>query len=406
MAHPFLPPSLNPRHAFAIGAATVFFGCGLASSSAATSTPGATAQLRVEGPADPVRDRAPHSLVVRLTDEAGAVVSAGTPKLASESPNVLEVGVDGRYVCLRSGEARISVSVGALVERATVRCEIATSIRVRSGAPVSGLTMFVGAPAVPLRADVLDADGRVIDNAPLEVTSADPSVANVRDFGVVPTGAGATTLALRSGEATSSVRVRVVDVAAIEVPPVVVAPARTQVALPVRLLDHQGAPLSQFWPNISSDNAGVASFLFGATLATKDVGAATLTVSAGRTERRVRILVFDESRVRVRVPDNQAVRIPLDAPGVYEVHVQAKAGANGVTVAWEGASCTGSGETQDVTVRCSVGGHAALIVENPTLLGLGIGAEADGWATITRYPAGTEDLAGAVRAAETTAGME
>ena len=224
-----------------------------------------------------------------LVSGADVVWSSSDPQVASVSGQglVTAVGNGSATVTARSGSASASVPVTVMQSAGSVVIE-----------PAMATLMSLG-ETVQLTASVLDGNGQPVAGAVVAWSSSDPQVASVNGQGLVTAeGNGSATVTARSGSASASVPVTVMQSAG----SVVIEPAMATlmslgetVQLTASVLDGNGQPVAGAVVAWSSSDPQVASVNGQGLVTAEGNGSATVTARSGSASASVPVTVMQSA---------------------------------------------------------------------------------------------------------------
>lgn len=152
-----------------------------------------------------VGDQAP--VAAQVVDQTGRVMQGQPMVFSTDNPSVATVDNDGMVRGIAPGTANVSAASGA--STATVKITV-TAANLAVTVPASAMTLAVG-DAAPVAAQVLDANGRVVQGAALAFSTDNPSVAAVGTDGVVrAVTPGTATVSAAYGNRSVTVQVTVI----------------------------------------------------------------------------------------------------------------------------------------------------------------------------------------------------
>jgi hypothetical protein len=128
--------------------------------------------------------------------------------------NLASVGKGGVFICARSGDGNVALTVSGVEARAKFSCKLAARLE----APAK-LSLDIASGEVEPAWKVLDESGHELD-LPISVTSDRGNVVQARAGRVVPGSVGSASLTLRAGALTRKVDVEVVRTLKPEVLPI------------------------------------------------------------------------------------------------------------------------------------------------------------------------------------------
>jgi uncharacterized protein YjdB len=197
----------------------------------------------------------------------------------SSDPKVATVDANGAVIAVKSGSASVDVKTGEKSAKVPVEVSIPAAISVKGPITLTGL----GSTAT-IDAAVQDDAGRPVKDAQVEITSADPNIAEVSGKTVTAKGVGTTSLTATSGALRQQVEVTVKlpEVGSIAFED---APANMKVgesvALKVAAKGADGAAIAGVTPTFTSSNAKIATVDATGTVKAVKVGAVTITAKSG-----------------------------------------------------------------------------------------------------------------------------
>jgi hypothetical protein len=151
-----------------------------------------------------VGDEAP--VAAQVVDQSGRVMPGQSVVFSTDNPSVATVDTDGMVRGVAPGTANVSAVSGS--SSATVKVTV-TAANLAVTVPATSMTLVVG-DAAPVAAQVLDANGRVLQGAALAFSSDNPSVAAVGTDGVVrAVTPGTANVSAAYGNRSATVRVTV-----------------------------------------------------------------------------------------------------------------------------------------------------------------------------------------------------
>ncbi|HEY5060485.1 MAG TPA: hypothetical protein VII52_03065, partial [Gemmatimonadaceae bacterium] len=146
---------------------------------------------------------------VSAYDRAGRLVAVPRPRVEWVSGDTIAVSADGSVRCTRRGDAMIRVMAAGLSTRAALYCR-----------PMRGFSfanrnynLYVGGPPQRLEVTGHGIDGRPVTLLAARVGVRDSLVASVVNGGIVPKGAGTTTIDVEAGDDRTTLSVQVVQLA-------------------------------------------------------------------------------------------------------------------------------------------------------------------------------------------------
>lgn len=327
------------------------------------------ADIRWDEPPVPITSTAPVQLKARVVSADGEAIPETTVNYALSPRDIADITPDGVLVCGKAGAVTVTFSAGELVRSVDLLCALVAKIEVPAK-----VELVVGDEAQPILAKALDADGKVIPNVPIRIESQDPSLIGVHSGGLVGNTSGSTKLTVSAGTMSVEVPVRVIDIGTMEVSDtfmLFMGGKPKPLTANVRTIDGQLLRNYPLRAEIADPNIAVVE---EGKLKAQAFGVSTLTLHAGRASRSVKVAVAETlAPVAVNIPDGGTQSVPF-SPGVYVIagDIAASDGSRyGVTATWQGASCTGSRETQTLKLLCDTSTAATLVLENPTSFGLG-----------------------------------
>jgi len=144
-------------------------------------------------------------LATKVLDKGGEVLPEAKVSYALEPASIAVVTASDALRCLKSGDATLTASVGAITRTEPVKCRLVEKVEVPKA-----LRLIIPNDPVELQAKALDASGKPIDDVPFEFTPADPAVVRVDGTWVAPKKVGTTTIAINAGAQAAHVPVTVV----------------------------------------------------------------------------------------------------------------------------------------------------------------------------------------------------
>lgn len=219
------------------------------------------------------------------TLKATAVTADGKPmegvkfEFASSDPKVATVDAKGTVVSVKSGSATVEIKGGDKSAKVPVEVSIPAAINVKGPIALTG----VGSTAT-VDATVQDDAGRPVNDAQVELTSADPNIASVSGKTVTAKGVGTTSLTATSGALRQQIEVTVKlpEVSSIAFEG---APANMKVGesatLKVAAKGADGAAIAGVTPTFTSSNEKIATVDATGTVKALKVGAVTITAKSG-----------------------------------------------------------------------------------------------------------------------------
>lgn len=220
------------------------------------------------------------SLKARALTADGQPVEGVQFAFTSSDPRVATVDDKGTVLAVKSGSAHMEVQGDKKSAKVPVEVSIPASIVVK-GTPLT--LMGVGSTAT-VEATVEDDAGRPVKGAAVELSSADPSIAEVSGMIVTAKGAGKTTLSATSGALRQQVDVTVTlpEVASLAIEE---APASLKVgesvALRVIAKSADGAGIAGITPAFASSNEKLATVDASGTVTAVKPGSVTISVTNG-----------------------------------------------------------------------------------------------------------------------------
>ncbi len=238
-------------------------------------------------------------LTARVFDQNNAVLSGATAAWSSSLPGVATVSSQGVVTAVANGTAQITARSGSATGSitATVK-QSAGSIVIE---PSSATLMAIG-ETVQLVASVLDKNRQPVAGSEVAWSSSDVSVASVSDAGLVTAvGNGSVTVAARSGSASASVPVTVMQSAGsvvIEPTSATLMSLGETVQLTASVLDGNGQPVAGDEVAWSSSDTAVATVSDQGLVTAVANGTAQITVRAGEVSASVPVTVMIAGRDR------------------------------------------------------------------------------------------------------------
>lgn len=231
-------------------------------------------------------------LTAQVTDQYGNAMSGVSVNWSSSNAQAATVDQSGLVTAVGDGETTITAQAGNASGSAMV-----TVVRAAASVSVEPDTVVFASARDTARvtATVFDANGHVIEGAPLAWTSGDSLVATITPDGLLTAvGGGETTVGVVSGTAQARVLVRVALVA----DSIVVAPAELTFAalgegasLSATVLDANGNPIEAAEVEWATADDLVATVDASGVVTAAGNGATSIVASIGFTSSAVRVIV-------------------------------------------------------------------------------------------------------------------
>lgn len=164
------------------------------------------AKIGFENPPSLVVERKMITLRVTVANKDGKPLEGLALSYSATPADVLEVSTGGAFHCLKTGDASLVVSAGAVGATLPVKCRIPTEIAL----PPS-LRFVLGAAPVAINARALGEGGRPLADVPVPITSSDPAVVTVEGDRATPVAVGKATLKTALGDIVAVTPVQVVE---------------------------------------------------------------------------------------------------------------------------------------------------------------------------------------------------
>lgn len=210
-------------------------------------------------------------------------------EFTSSDKNVATVDGNGTVTAVKSGSTSVEVKGGEKVAKVGVEVSIPAAIAVKGPITLTGL----GSTA-KVDATVQDDAGRPVSGATVELTSADPKIAEVSGMTVTAKGVGTTSLTATSGALKQQVEVTVklpeVASIAIEDAPATMKVKET-VELKVTAKGTDGAAIAGVTPTFTSSNEKIATVDEKGMVTALKVGAVTITAKSGDQTAETKITI-------------------------------------------------------------------------------------------------------------------
>ena len=239
-------------------------------------------------------------LIASVLDGNGQQVSGAVVEWSSSDASVATVSAQGLVTAVGNGSVTITARSG------NASASIPVSVMQSAGniviEPSSATLMSLG-ETVQLSASVLDGNGQPVSGATVVWSSSDASVATVSGQGLVTAvGNGSATVTARSGNASASISVTVMQSAgSIVIEPSMAATLMSlgeTLQLTATVLDGNGQPVSDATIEWSSSDASVAMVSSQGLVTAVANGSATITARAGDITADVEVTFRDTSRDR------------------------------------------------------------------------------------------------------------
>ena len=235
-------------------------------------------------------------LTARVFDQNNAVLSGAAVVWSSNLPGVATVNVQGLVTAVMNGTAQITARSGSASSSVPVTVsQSATRIVIE---PSSSSLMALG-ETVQLEASVLDQNGQPVAGAEVTWSSSDATVATVSGQGLVTAvGNGSVTITMRSGSASASVPVSVMQSAGsvvIEPTTATLMSLGETVQLTATVLDGNGQPVAGAEVTWSSSDATVATVSGQGLVTAVGNGSVTITMRSGSASASVPVTVMQSA---------------------------------------------------------------------------------------------------------------
>lgn len=248
--------------------------------------------------------------------------------------------------------------------------------------------IFSSDQEVKISPSIRNRSGELINEVSVKFDVDPPATAVITQTGSLRCiKSGEAVIFAAAGPAVHSERVRCELVGRIK------APRQIRLIIPtdpvdpeVELFDLDGKAIRELIPQFEVKDSEVMT-VQGGKFIPRQVGATSVTVSAG--DKQVTVLVSVIQKVKrepLLLSDGARLNFTLGR-GNYEAEVKVRSGNTqyGVTLNWVGGrGCQDHPEAQEITSRCTIDTTGAMIIENPTTLGLG--PSADGYLAIYEVP--------------------
>ena len=228
-------------------------------------------------------------LSASVSDNRDMTIADAGVEWSSNDPTVATVNEEGLVTALNNGVTLITVQSGTATASATV-----TVMQAAGGITLepSEVTLMAIGETAQLTATVSDSRGELIDDAGVEWSSNDPTVASVNEEGLVTAVAnGITLITAQSGTATASATVTVIQAAGgitLEPPEVTLIAIGETAQLTASVVDDRGELIADAEVEWSTSDPAVASVneeglvtavANGITLITAQSGTATASAT-------------------------------------------------------------------------------------------------------------------------------
>ena len=232
-------------------------------------------------------------LTAQVFDQNNAVMSGATVVWSSSALSVATVNGQGLVTAVGNGSATVTARSGSASASVPVTMmQSAGSIVIE---PSSATLMSLG-ETVQLSASVLDGNGQPVAGAEVTWSSSDEAVATVSAQGLVTAvGNGSATIAARSGSASASIPVSVMQSAG----SIVIEPSMAAlmslgetVQLSASVLDGNGQPVAVATVEWSSSDASVATVSSQGLVTAVGNGSATVMARSGSASASVPVSVM------------------------------------------------------------------------------------------------------------------
>ena len=163
------------------------------------------AGIEVNGPAMIVKKtRIPVEAVV--VNKSGETLNDVALSYAVDTTEILKIEKDGSMLCRKTGDATIEISGGGLSAQHHVKCRIATRIVM----PERDQLLLREAP-VSISPRVMGEGGRPLADAPVTLTSSDPSILKAEGGMLIPVAIGTAVLKASVGNVVAVAPIEVVE---------------------------------------------------------------------------------------------------------------------------------------------------------------------------------------------------
>lgn len=152
-------------------------------------------------------DNSPHALNARLANRSGDVLVSPALSYSVTPAGIAKVQADGVATCVSDGDASVLVAGGGQSATITIACRLVASIE-----GPGNLRLVLGRQPEQIALTPLDASGKRIETAPLQLSSRDPAIVSVSGTTVTPMAVGNTSLEARSGGISKGIAVSVIEV--------------------------------------------------------------------------------------------------------------------------------------------------------------------------------------------------
>jgi len=142
---------------------------------------------------------------VSVLNKKGEAIEGLTPSYSGGPADVLEVSADGSLRCLKSGDAKLTLTSGAISEPVPLKCRIPVEIDVPAK-----LQVVIGSPT-PLNPRVVGDGAQPLDGVKVDITSSDPSILAVEGDTLKGVAVGKARLQSSVGAISSATAVEVVE---------------------------------------------------------------------------------------------------------------------------------------------------------------------------------------------------
>lgn len=164
------------------------------------------AKVAIEPLPDPIFDKNPVAVRARALNAKDEPLEKQPLSFAVAPPEVAEIATGGALRCLRTGDARLTVTGGPASAEQTVRCRIPTEV-----AMPAAIRLIVGDPPQPIDARALGEGGRVMEDVRVPLSSSDEAVLRIDAGRAAPVALGRAQLRATMGVVQAVAAAEVVE---------------------------------------------------------------------------------------------------------------------------------------------------------------------------------------------------
>jgi hypothetical protein len=155
---------------------------------------------------DQLTTTAPAKVAISVRTAEGALETrTGSHDFQIQPEAIATVAEDGQLKCLKSGDAKLSLTIRGVTGTADVRCRIVKRLELRDPGEVD-----ISKQSIHLSYTAYSEAGKPLDDVPVELLSKNPNIVRVKGQELELLAVGEAKLTVRAGDVEERVTVRVV----------------------------------------------------------------------------------------------------------------------------------------------------------------------------------------------------